>query len=186
MEVFSGRPADLSGRSVKEIRTYDLLDSAGIEYTRADHSAADTMDDCVLIGISLDTHVCKNLFLRNRQATKFYLLMMPADKPFKTKHISAQLGCARLSFAEPEYMETFLGISPGSVSVMGLMNDINCRVNLVVDRELLKEDTIGCHPCVNTSTLKITTGELFGKFLSALHRESRGYITVDLPREENA
>lgn len=177
MEIYKGRPEDVSSRSETEIRTYDLLDSLGIEYERVDHEKAETMEACVEIDKALGTEMCKNLFLCNRQKTQFYLLLMPADKPFKTKELSAQLGCARLSFADADDMQKYLGITPGSVSVMGLMNDIESSVQLLVDREIAECEYLGCHPCVNTSSLKIKTKDVFEKFLKNVRHDS---ITVDL------
>ena len=178
MELFSGRPADLSGRLDKEKRVYDLLDSLGIEYKRVDHPAAQTMEACAEIEKVLGVEICKNLFLRNRQKTDFYLLMMPGSKPFKTKDITKQLGCARLSFAEAEFMEEFLDITPGSVSVLGLMNDKENRVRLVIDKDILNGEYIGCHPCINTSSLAIKTEDIINKFLPAVCHE---HVTVDMP-----
>lgn len=177
MEIYKGRPEDVSSRSETEIRTYDLLDSLGIEYERVDHEKAETMEACVEIDKALGTEMCKNLFLCNRQKTQFYLLLMPAGKPFKTKELSAQLGCARLSFADADDMQKYLGITPGSVSVMGLMNDIESSVQLLVDREIAECEYLGCHPCVNTSSLKIKTKDVFEKFLKNVRHDS---ITVDL------
>ena len=171
MELFRGRPAEPEGRMEKEIRVYDLLDSLGVEYVRVDHEATDTMEACKGVDEILDIYICKNLFLCNRQKTKFYLLMMPGDKPFKTKELSAQIGSSRLSFAGPEYMEEFLDITPGSVSVLGLMNDQSHRVQLLVDRDLLQAENFGCHPCINTSSLKMKTKELFEKVIPAMEHD---------------
>lgn len=116
LELYEGRPADCTGRLEKEVRTYDLLDRLGIQFWRTDHAwmHADTMEACKDIDVVLGAMVCKNLFLCNRQKTNFYLLMMPGDKPFKTKELSGQLGIARLSFASPEDMEKYLDCTPGS------------------------------------------------------------------------
>lgn len=170
MELQKGRPASDAGRMEKEIRTYNLLDSLGIEYWRIDHEAAYTMEACEEIDRSLgDAVICKNLFLCNRQKTAFYLLMMPGDKVFKTKELSQQIGSARLSFADAEDMEKYLDITPGSVSVMGLMNDTENCVKLLVDEDVLKGEYFGCHPCVNTSSLKLKLKDVFGPFLEAVH-----------------
>ena len=168
MELYHGRPVDISGREDKEIRVYDFLDSLGIEYQRADHEAAMTMEICREIDARLGAVICKNLFLCNRQATDFYLLMMPDDKPFKTKDISAQIGSSRLSFASAENMEKYLDITPGSVSVMGLMNDKDGEVRLLIDEDVLGAEYFGCHPCVNTSSLKISVSDLKDKIIPAL------------------
>lgn len=181
MELYEGRPEDVTGRLEREVKVYDLLDSLGIKYFRTDHGPADTMEACHEIDAVLETLVCKNLFLCNRQQTQFYLLMMPGDKPFKTKDLSKQIDSARLSFASPEYMEEFLHISPGSVSIMGLMNDTENRVQLLVDKPVIESVDLGCHPCVNTSSLKMRTKDVFEKFLPAVHHEA---IVVDLPFPE--
>lgn len=164
----SGRPQNTDGRLDKEIRTYDLLDSLGVSYQRIDHPAAMTMEECEDIDRILDATICKNLFLCNRQETAFYLLMIPGDKTFKTKDISAQIGSARLSFGKPEFMEQFLDITPGSVSVMGLMNDKENRVQLLIDEDVLKGEYIGCHPCINTSSLRIKTKDMAEKIIPAM------------------
>lgn len=180
MELYKGRPADTAGRLPKEIRVYDLLDRLEMEYTRTDHAAAMTMEDCYEIDKVLDILICKNLFLCNRQKTSFYLLMMPGEKPFKTKELSGQIHSARLSFAPPEYMGELLDIAPGSVSVMGLMNDQENKVRLLIDEDVLKGEYVGCHPCVNTSSLRMRTDDLIRKFLPAVHHE---YTTVHLTGE---
>lgn len=178
MELVKGRPTDCSGRLDREVRVYDLLDELGIEYERTDHEEANTMEKCNEIDKILDTIICKNLFLCNRQQTEFYLLMMPGDKPFKTKYITKQLGCSRLSFAPSEKMLEYLDIKPGSVSIMGLMNDKDNKIQLVIDKPVVESETLGCHPCVCTSSLKFKTKDIIEKFLPAVHHEP---IIVDLP-----
>lgn len=165
MELQRGRPECCEGRLPKETRTYDLLDSLKIEYDRIDHEAAMTMEDCEAVDRAMGTQLCKNLFLCNRQETDFYMLMIPADKVFKTKDISAQIGSSRLSFGKAEYMEKFLDITPGSLSVLGLMNDKENRVQLLIDAEVLESEYIGVHPCVNTSSLKIKTKDIIDKII---------------------
>lgn len=168
MKLEYGRPADTAGRLQKEIRVYDFLDALGVEYDRIDHEPAMTMEVCEEIDRALEATICKNLFLCNRQETDFYLLMIPGDKVFKTKDLSSQIGSARLSFASPEYMEKYLDITPGSVSVLGLMNDTDKRVRLLVDKDVLTGEYIGCHPCINTSSLRIKTVDMTGKIIPAL------------------
>lgn len=169
MTLEKGRPALLEGRLQKEIRAYDLLDRLGVEYLRVDHESAMTMDACEEIDRVLGAKTCKNLFLSNRQATAFYLLLIPADKPFKTKDLSQQIGSSRLSFASGENMERLLDITPGSCSVLGLMNDLDRDVTLLIDEDVLKEEYFGCHPCINTSTLRFTTADLVDKIIPALN-----------------
>ena len=174
--LFTGRPGDT--RTPREERCYDLLDSLGVEYYRVDHEHADTIQDCELVENLLGAKICKNLFLTNRQQTDFYLLIMPGEKPFKTKLLSKQINTARLSFGTPEQMERYLDTLPGSASVLGLMNDRENRVQLLVDRDLLNEETFGCHPCQNTSSLRFRTAELFERILPAIHHEP---TFVELP-----
>ena len=168
MELQKGRPADTAGRLEKEIRTYDLLDRLGVEYERIDHEPAMTMEDCKEVDQLLEAVICKNLFLCNRQKTAFYLLMIPDTKVFHTKDLSAQIGSARLSFAKPEYMEEFLDITPGSVSVMGVMNDKEHRVQLPIDEDVLDGEYIGCHPCINTSSIRFKVKDLIEKVIPAM------------------
>ena len=167
MELYDGRPEKSEGRLEREIRTYDFLDSLEIKYKRTDHEAATTMEACNEIDAVLGVVICKNLFLCNRQKTKFYLLMMPGDKKFKTKELSSQINSARLSFAGPEDMLKYLDIEPGAVSVMGLMNDKECKVQLLIDEDVLEGEYIGCHPCVCTSSLKMRTDDVTEKFIPA-------------------
>ncbi len=173
MELILGRPADCSGRLDKEIRVYDLLDKLDIVYHRIDHEAAMTMEACVAIDAALDATICKNLLLCNRQCTDFYLLMLPGDKVFKTSVLSKQIGSSRLSFASGEYMEQLLDITPGSLSVLGLMNDHKNRVQLLIDEDVLKGEFFGCHPCINTSSLRLRTADLIERIIPAMGHEAR-------------
>ena len=155
----------------KEIRVYDFLDSLGVVYQRIDHEAAMTMEACEEIDRTLEATICKNLLLCNRQETQFYLLMLPGDKVFKTKDLSAQIGSSRLSFAKVEYMEQYLDITPGSLSVLGLMNDKDRMVRLLIDEDVLTGEYIGCHPCINTSSLRLRTKDLVEKIIPAMEHE---------------
>lgn len=180
MELHTGRPADWAERLEKEQRVYDLLEKLEIPFVYVDHPAAATMDDLGEADAVLGAAICKNLLLCNRQCTEFYLLMLPGSKPFKTKHLSKQIGSARLSFAAPEYMEQFLDITPGSLSVLGLMNDKDNAVQLLIDADLMDSETVGMHPCINTSSLALKTQDLLEKILPAVHHT---YRAVDLPWE---
>ncbi len=179
--LYTGRPLNIAGRLPKEIRTYDILDKLCIPYYRIDHAPTATIQDCHDVDQLLDIEICKNLFLCNAQKTDFYMLMMPGTKKFKTAVLSKQIGSARLSFAGPEFMQEFLDITPGSVSVLGLMNDTAHRVRLLIDKSVVEgHEYIGCHPCINTSSLKIRTEDLLNKFLPYINHP---YTLVDLPWE---
>ena len=177
--LYTGRTADKSGAGSKQAAIYDLLDQLEIPYMRADHTHADTIAQCAEIEQVLGAPICKNLFLRSRQATEFYLLLLPGDKPFRTAVVSKLLGVARLSFAEPEYLEKYLDLRPGAVSILGLAHDRACTVQLIIDREVAEQAYIGCHPCVNTSTLKLKTQDLFDKFLPYTGHKA---TVLDIPR----
>lgn len=181
--LYEGRPADETGRLPREIRTYDLLDRLGIPFQRTDHAPATTMEVCHDIDAVLDVLICKNLFLCNRQQTQFYLLLIPEDKTFKTKDISRQLGVARLSFGSAEKMDELLDVHPGSVSILALMNDADNRVQLLIDSEVTGRAFFGCHPCENTTSLRIKTSDLTQKIIPALHHTP---IFVELPRYDDA
>ena len=167
MQLENGRPADAVQRLPKEIRVYDFLDSLGVSYQRVDHEAAMTMEACAEIDKVLNAVTCKNLLLCNRQQTNFYLLLMPGDKAFQTKELSAQLGVSRLSFASPEAMEKYLDITPGSLSVLGLINDKDQNVRLIIDAPVLEGEYIGFHPCINTSSLRLKMSDLTEKIIPA-------------------
>lgn len=189
LTIYKGRPEDVSNREPREVRVYDLLDSLGIEYDRLDHEPAMTMEVCAEIDTAFERTtlenfksdmaddkakhaiICKNLFLCNRQKTKFYLLMIPGDKKFLTKDLSQQINSARLSFADGEAMQKYLDVMPGSVSVMGLMNDADNTVQLLIDSDVLQSDYVGCHPCMNTSSLRMKVKDLTEKVLPAIHHE---------------
>ena len=161
--IFTTAPTE--GRCQMEMASFALLDRLGIPYQRVEHSIANTMADCAAISDALGIRICKNLFLCNRQKTDFYLLTMPEDKPFHTKDLSHQIGSSRLSFAPPEAMEELLGCTPGSASVLGLMNDRSHKVRLLMDREVYEAEWFGCHPCKNDGSLRIRTGDLLNVFL---------------------
>lgn len=189
LTIYKGKPNDLSNRHEREKRVYELLDKLNIDYDRLDHEPAMTMDVCAEIDKAFErltlnafnaqnndnktkhAIICKNLFLCNKQKTKFYLLMIPGDKKFLTKNLSAQINSARLSFADAEDMLQYLDIRPGSVSVFGLMNDHKNVVQLLIDKDVLQSDFIGCHPCENTSSIRFHTQDLFDKILPYIHHE---------------
>ena len=173
-----GRPADWEDRKETERAVYDLLDSLQIGYDRVDHEAAFTMEACAAIDRVLEpAAICKNLFLCNAQKTKFYLLMILGDKKFKTKDLSHQINSSRLSFAPEEFMEKYLGTAAGSASVMGLMNDRGNQVTLLIDEDVIREEYVGCHPCINTSSIRIKMDDLLQNFLPAVRHE---YTSVHL------
>ena len=180
MELVNGRPESCEGRLEKEIRGYDLLDSLDSSYQRIDHEETMTMEACAAVDAVLEATICKNLLLCNRQCTAFYLLMLPGEKNFRTSVLSKEIGSSRLSFADAKYMEEFLDITPGSVSVLGLMNDHDNHVQLLIHEDVLKGEFVGCHPCINTSSLRLKTADLLEKIIPALGHEPR-LVTLKNP-----
>lgn len=178
--LYEGRPTETTGRLARELACYEILDQLGISYQRVDHDAADTIAACEEIETWLGTKICKNLVLCNRQKTEFYLLLMDGAKPFKTKELSKQIGSSRLSFAPPEEMERYLGVTPGSATILALANDREHRVHLILDRSVAEQERFGCHPCINTSTLSLAMKDIREKFLPYLGVEP---TLVDLPEE---
>ena len=181
MTVFTSAPTNLASRTEMEQRSFALLEELNISYTYADHEPALTMEDCKEIDEALGVKMCKNLVLCNRQKTNYYLLLMPGDKVFKTKELSSQINAARLSFASGEAMEELLGVLPGSASVLGLLKDTEGKVQLLIDKDLLQEEYFGCHPCKNTSSVRITTKDLLERVLPHLKHE---FIAVELQGED--
>ena len=173
---YIGRPERT--RLPEEEACYDLLEKLQIPFARADHDPAMTIELCHEVEKILGAKICKNLFLTNRQGTEHYLLLMPGDKPFKTKYLSAQLGCARLSFAGEDMLWEIMKLRPGSATVFGLLQESANRVHLVIDRALLSEVLFACHPCYNTSTLSFSTDSLMSKLLPAMGAVP---TLVDLP-----
>lgn len=169
MELVEGRPQDK--RIDKEERVYDLLDQLNIDYQRIDHEEANTMEVCLEIEKTLKSTICKNLFLVNSNKSQYYLLMLKENKKFKTKIISKQINSSRLSFGSDEKMLEYLNITPGSVSLLGLMNDHDFKVQLLMDKDLLQDEYLGCHPCINTSSLRIKMKDVFEKIIPSLHHE---------------
>ena len=180
-KIYNGRPTEGNeNRTAAELAVYDFLDSTGVAYTTLCHPAAFTMEECEAVRKAIGAPVFKNLFLTNKQQTLFFLLMIPAGKPFKTKYLSSQLGCARLSFASPEAMAELLHITPGAVSPLGLIHDKECRVKLIVDRDLAAIDRYACHPCVNTASVALSLNDLLEKVVPAT---AHAFTWVDLPTE---
>lgn len=168
MHLEHGRPRDIGARLSKEAHVYDLLDRLNIDYDRIDHEATPSIEACQGVDEMLQTHICKNLFLCNAQRTQFYLLLMPGEKKFRTAVLSKQIGSSRLSFADEAHMQELMDLTPGSVTVLGLMNDGAHRVRLLIDGDVLEEELFACHPCINTSSLRFRTQDLTQRILPAL------------------
>lgn len=179
--IYHGRP--LEKRIPKEESAYNLLESLCIEFDRVDHAPANTIEECLEVDRLLEMDICKNLFLCNSSKTAYYLLLMPGNKKFRTAEVSKQIGSSRLSFASYEDLEKMLDLTPGSVTVLGLMNDKSCKVRLLIDSDVLKEEFFGCHPMINTSSIRFKTSDLLNKLLPAVKHQ---FIEVFLEGESSA
>lgn len=181
-QTYSKHPE--STNTEKEMQSYLFLEENGVEYIRAEHDEAATIELCEGVEKVIGAKICKNLLLCNRQQTKFYMLLIPGDMNFKTKYLSKQINSARLSFASGEQMEEKLNVTPGSLTVLSLMYDKEKEIELLIEKNVFKDEYFGCHPCVNTATVRFATSDLKEKVLPALGRE---YTVVDLecPEDEN-
>ncbi len=177
LSIEKGKPENEEHRLEKELRCYAMLEACGIAYERIDHAPMATVEDCTEVEKMFGIPICKNLFLCNTQKTRFYLLVLNGHKRFRTREVSEQLKSPRLSFGNPALMESFLDVTPGSVSLLGLMNDRENQVQLVMDRALLEEEFLAFHPCINTSSLKIRTRDIMDTILPQVHHEA---IFVDI------
>ena len=164
----------------QESAAFDLLDTLGIDYDRVSHDAAFNMELCADVSAVLGVSVCKNLFLCNRQKTSFYLLCMPPDKPFHTKDLSAQINSSRLSFAPEDSLWELLHCTPGSATILGLANDADHQVRLLMERGVYEAPFLSCHPCICTSSLKLKMSDVLAKLLPHTGHE---ITVVDLPDE---
>lgn len=164
--VYSVRPDTCSE---KEAACYSALEELGIAYERVSHEHIGTIEGLIEVVAVLGAPIHKNLFLCNAQKTDFYLVVMPGEKPFKTKLLSPQLGCSRLSFAPGELMEEKINCTPGSASVLGLIFDEALKVRLVIDKDILNSEYFGLHPCDNSSSIKIKTTDVLEKLIPHTH-----------------
>ena len=161
----------------KEQKIYDFFQELKIPYTVYEHEALFTIEAAEELDKKLGLEICKNLFLSSRHGTEFFLLLMPGHKKFRTGEVSKQLHVPRMTFASAQEMELFLGVTPGSVTPLGLINDKENKVKLLIDRDVLKEEKIAVHPLVNTATVVINTKDLIEKLLPAFGHD---YIAVEM------
>lgn len=134
-------------------RVYDRLNELGIEYEANDHPAVCTIEDIDKMGIFEKGMGCKNLFLRDASGKRHFLLSVPEHKSVDLKSVRAQLGCSRLSFGSAERLERCLKLTQGSVSPFGIINDEACAVELVFDKDMKGQSSLGFHPNINTATV---------------------------------
>lgn len=154
---------------------YKILSDLDILFIRYDHPAVFTVKEAEDLGNTIPGGHIKNLFLRNRKGDKHYLVVIGVEKQVDLKKLGILLD-EKLSFASPERLMNFLGVTPGSVTILGLINDINKEVVVIIDTELSKYESLDCHPLINTATLVISQ-EGVAKFLEWRGNEVR-YISL--------
>lgn len=162
--------ASLENRTETEVKVLKLLEKRSIPYELVDNDVVEAMEECLEVDKALGTEIRKSILLCNRKKTAFFLVVLPAAKHLDVKAVSKKLGVSGgLSFAREEYMEKFLKAKPGSASIMGLVNDEDRCVQLIMDKEVAKGEWLGCNTGINTSHLKIKTADLLTKFLPEIH-----------------
>jgi Ala-tRNA(Pro) deacylase len=149
---------------------YQFLAQNEIEYQRQDHPAVFTCEEALRLVPPLPGAKTKNLFLRDRKGRRHFLVVVGYEKAVDLKSLTALLGVSKLGFASAERLQRYLGVEPGSVSMLGVLNDLNGEVELIVDRELWEAKAFQCHPLVNTSTLVISRDHLQRFFKATGHQ----------------
>jgi len=165
-------PAD-GGR---EEDVYERLAALGIAYERFDHPPVATVGEAEEHWAGIDATHCKNLFLRNQKGDRHYLVILVHSKRADLRAVAAQIGDGKLSFASPERLMKYLGVTPGSVSPFGLINDRHHHVRVYLDRDLKSAARVSFHPNINTRTLTVAAPD-FQRFLAATGNPV-GYIDV--------
>lgn len=165
--------APKKGTNATKDKVFALLDKLHIPYERVENDVVETMEECKEIDQALGTEIRKSIFLCNQKKTSFFLVVMPAEKQLDTGALEKKLGVSHLSFASGELMEKHLGTKPGSASIMGLINDEDEYVQLIMDKEVADEEWFGCNPGINTDHLKIKTQDLLKKFLPRIYHKAK-------------
>lgn len=141
------------------MNVYDFLATHNITFTRHDHVAVFTNDESEKLGIGEGRENTKNLFLADEKNRRFYLLTIQHGKRADLKKFAAEAGERRVHFANDEYLLKLLGLTPGSVTPMGLINDAENQVKFYLDEDLLKQEKIFVHPNINTATLELNISD---------------------------
>lgn len=154
----------------------EKLNELSIAYTMLEHQPIMTMAEGEAIANALGVKACKNLFLVNRYGEHF-LPLLSGEKRLDTKSIAKQIGSSHLSFASAYDLQDYLSVEQGAVSVLALMFDEDKRVKLIIDQDVVNQEFIGCHPCVNTCSLKLRTKDVLNRFMPAVGHEQ--YLIIE-------
>lgn len=164
-EVMTTAPED--ERGALETKVYQELERLNISYERVDNDTVETMEECVEISEKLGAEIRKTIVCCNRQKTEFFLVVLPASKRFDSKLFAAMMRTARVSFASAEDMESLIGLTPGEASVMGILNDPEAKIKVVVDKAVADAEWFACNPGANTTHIRFKTKQLLDTFLPA-------------------
>jgi Ala-tRNA(Pro) deacylase len=145
-------------------KLYKILDELGIRFDYHEHPPAPTIEEARVYWKDIDAAHCKNLFFRNHKGNRHYLVIIEHTRDLAIRELEQRLKQGKLSFASPERMQKYLGLSPGSVSPFGLMQDKAKHVHVFIDQQLSGVQKISFHPCLNTASL-VVSGHDFEKFL---------------------
>jgi Ala-tRNA(Pro) deacylase len=156
---------------------YQFLADHDIEYERHDHPPVFTCEEALRLVPPLPAAKTKNLFLRDRKGRRHFLVAVGYEKVVDLKALASLLGVSKLGFASAERLQRYLGVDPGSVSILGVVNDVNEEVEVIVDQDLWGAKAFQCHPLVNTSTLVISRDHI-QRFLEATGHRVR---VLDVP-----
>ncbi len=159
---------------------YQYLDEHQIEYERYDHPPVYTVDDVKRLVPPLPAAKTKNLFLRDHNGRRHFLVIVPADKRVDIKALNALIGASRLSFGSADRLKKFLGVDPGSVTIFALVNDPEHSVELIIDESLWEQQAFQFHPLINTATLVISNDNL-KRFLASTGHDVR---TLGVPSQK--
>lgn len=154
-----------------EKRVYEKLNSLNISFDRVDNDKVEAMEECVEISNKLGAEIRKTIIVCNDKKTKFYLVVLPAEKRFDSKAFRDKMGCSRVSFARAEDMQEKLGVVPGNATIMSVINDKDGIVQVVIDKEVADNEFFACNTGENTRHIKIKTDDLLNKFLTDVEHE---------------
>ena len=163
-----------------------LLETLGISWQMMHHAPVRTSADCTEIERELHTSGCKNLFLRGSSGTAWYLVLLPPEEKADLRALAVQLGEKRLSFAGKEDVKNILHTEPGAVSILCLCFETAEQVRVLIHRKILEKETIGCHPCINTASLKLSVRDLTEKFLEPAPVQISDAMFIEYRRRPDA
>ena len=169
--VKQGRPEDFDKRPEKEQRVYEFLDELGIDYLYLDHQEEFSMGDAADADEAIGVVGAKNVFLRDKKRRNYFLILVNGTKRIDLKPISELTGIKKLTFCHEDDLDEVLGLTPGAVTPLGLLNDPEGRVQLIIDESLQDEELFAMHPCVNTVTIRMSNQDFMNTVIPAMGHE---------------